>query len=105
MTIYDATFQAWQKARAAETLGIGSGKFLNKAVISGGSAGDHTVEAIKSGDELVAVLHFPIATGAVTSVADLTAEFTHAASAKINNNGGTDTSGGKLVVLWIKLTA
>jgi hypothetical protein len=83
--------------------GIGGGGFLKKALIAGGAAGDRTVTGIKSGDELVQVLQFVGAGVALTDIVDLTSEFT-AATGKINNSGGTATTGDKLLVLWIKKT-
>lgn len=81
------------------------GGFLKAALIAGGAAGDHTVTGIAAGDELVAVLQIDIDTGAVVDVDDLTAEFTIKAADTIENDGGTATTGDKLLVLYLDLTA
>ena len=76
-------------------------------LVSGGTAGDHTVTGIREGDKLVSVLHYTPA----TSFADLTSEFIGkdattgngaiiAADDTINNTGGTDTSSDQLLVVW-----
>ncbi len=83
--------------------GIGGGGFLKRALIAGGAAGDHTVEAIKSGDELVEVLHFVGAGVALTDIVDLTSEFS-VATGLVTNALGTDTTDDKLLILWIKKT-
>lgn len=72
---------------------------LKRAVVTGGAAGDMTLAAIAATDTLVAVLLFVGAGVAVTDIVDLTSEFTVAAG-KINNTGGTATTGGKLLVLY-----
>ena len=75
---------------------------LKAAVIAGGSAGDHTVTGIATEDHLVAVLHED--SGGIT-LADRLAEFTISAANTINNVGGTDTTGGKLVVWYYDYSA
>lgn len=82
-----------------------AGGFAKHALVAGAAAGDVTVTGIKTGDELDAVLHIIGAGVAVTDVADLTSEFTITATNKINNTGGTASSGDKLMVLWTKRTA
>jgi hypothetical protein len=82
---------------------IGGGSFLKVAVVAGGAAGDHTLSAIKVGDELDAVLFAAGAGTSVTNITDLTSECT-VGSGKINNTGHTDTSGGVLIVIYTKLT-
>lgn len=74
---------------------------LRQVVISGGAAGDLAVTGIDPHDSLVAVQRFVGAGVAVTDVADLTSEFTITAVDTINNTGGTNTTGDKLVVWWI----
>jgi len=64
-------------------------------LISGGSAGDHTVTGITTSDALELVLHN---TGG--TLADLTSEFSIASDNTINNGGGTDTSSDDLLVFW-----
>jgi hypothetical protein len=71
-----------------------------RAVVNGGSAGNITVTGILTTDRLIAVLYYPISTGTVTSVSDLTSEFTISAADTINNTGGTATTGGKLLVIY-----
>jgi hypothetical protein len=83
--------------------GIHAGGFNKHALIAGGAAGDHTLSAAKSGDELDAVIYFPCATSIVSGVVDLTSEFTLSAG-KVNNTGHTDTTGGFLLVFYTKLT-
>jgi len=78
-----------------------NGGFMGQAVISGGSAGNHTVTGIASGDELVYVYEQNGTSGIIT---DLTSEFSITGTNTINNNGGTSTSGDKLVVLYLDLT-
>lgn len=70
------------------------------AVANGGSAGNITVTGIATTDVLEAVLYFPISTGIVTSVSDLTSEFSITAANTINNTGGTATTSGKLEVRY-----
>lgn len=74
------------------------------AVIAGGAAGNHTVTGIAVGDELIAVLRMIGAGTDVTDVAELASEFTVSAANTINNTGGTDTTGSKLVVAYLDLT-
>lgn len=59
---------------------------------------------IATADQLVLVLHLAGAGTAVTDIADLTSEFTISAANTINNTGGTASSGGKLLVLYLDLT-
>lgn len=73
---------------------------LRTAVINGGSAGNLTVTGIATLDELVSVIYFPISTGTVTSVSDLTSEFSIASANTINNTGGTATTSGKVLVVY-----
>ena len=80
------------------------GGFSKHALVAGAAAGDVTVTAIKAGDELDEVIYYVGAGVAVTNVSDLTAEFTITADGKINNNSGTASTGGKLLVRWTKLT-
>ena len=83
------------KAISAEAL------FSEKtAVIAGGSAGNFTVTGITTSDVLLAVLYYPISGGNVTSVTNLTSEFTISAADTINNTGGTATTGGRLEVRY-----
>ena len=77
-------------------------------IVDGGSAGNITVTGITTSDVLTAVLYYPIsadtgtsATGnKVTSVSDLTSEFSISATNTINNTGGTATTGDKLEVRY-----
>lgn len=81
--------------------------FVKMSVLAGGAAGDITLTGIAVGDVLIGVLRFDVetdkgdnATGnKVQNVSDLTSEFTVGAN-KINNTGGTNTTGDILVVLW-----
>lgn len=75
---------------------------LRQTVITGGAAGDHTVTGIKSEDVLKAVNHLvgdgTQLTGAVN---DLTDEFSISGDDTINNDAGTDTTNGVLIVTYI----
>jgi len=77
---------------------------LKATLIAGGAAGNHTVTGIRPGDTLVAVL-FVDATDASETYSALTGEFSISADDTINNVGGTDTSGGGLVVIYEDRTA
>jgi len=70
------------------------------AVVNGGSAGNITVTGIATTDVLEAVLYYPISTGTVTGLSDLTSEFSITAANTINNTGGTATTSGKLEVRY-----
>jgi hypothetical protein len=74
---------------------------IKLALIDGGSAGSHTVSGIRTGDELISVLEQNGTSGLLT---DLTTEFAIASSDTITNSGGTDTSGDKLLVLYLDKT-
>lgn len=89
---------------AAVTKAKLAGGFLKAALISGDVAGDHTVTGIAAGDELVLVALIEVDTGALVDVDDLTSEFTIKAADTIENLGGTDTTGSKLLVLYLDLT-
>jgi len=78
--------------------------FAKHALVAGAAAGDVTVTGIKTTDTLNAVLRFIGAGVAVTNLSDLTSEFTITADGKINNTGGTASSGDKLLVLWTART-
>ncbi len=71
-----------------------------QTLVAGGAAGDFTVAGIDVGMTLVSVLYHVGAGLVVTDIQDLTSEFTITAPNTINNAGGTDTTGGKLQVLW-----
>lgn len=88
-----------EKAQIEET---GIAPALRRTVISGGSAGDHTVSGIETQDRIAAVIQFVGAGTDVTDIADLTDEFSIASDGTINNGGNTDTSGDKLLVVWYK---
>lgn len=72
---------------------------INQTIIAGAVAGDHTVTGIAVGDRLVSVL-FTDFTDASETGSDLTAEFSITGVNTINNSGGTDTSGGFLIVTY-----
>lgn len=74
---------------------------LTAAIISGGAAGDHTVTGIATTDKLVMVLHLAGAGSDVTDIEDLTSEFSISAADTINNDGGTSSASGKLLVLYL----
>jgi len=80
-----------------------AGGFFKVNLIAGGSAGDHTVTGITALDEMVSVLRL-VADGHLDDMTDITSEFT-AGAGKINNAEGTDTTGDKLLVIWLDITA
>ena len=77
---------------------LGTG-IVKATIIAGGAAGDHTVSGIATGDNLVAVLHVDFTDASETGT-DITGEFTISAADTINNTGGTDSTGGFLVVVY-----
>jgi len=77
---------------------LGTG-MVKATVIAGGAAGDHTVTGISTSDSLVAVLYDDLA-DAGESLTDITSEFSITAADTINNAGGTDTTGGALIVVY-----
>lgn len=82
-----------------------AGGFLKGTAIAGGAAGAHTVTGIATGDELVLVARLDLdGTAANIDLDDLTSEFTISAADTINNAAGTDTTGDKLLVLYLDLT-
>ena len=70
---------------------------VQKALISGGAAGNHTVTGILLNDVLVCVWEQNGTSGLLT---DLTSEFSITADDTINNTGGTATTGDTLIVEW-----
>lgn len=71
------------------------------AVVVGAAAGNITVTGLAAGATLTGVIQMIGAGTAVTDVANLTSQFTVTAANTINNTGGTDTTGSKLLVQWI----
>jgi len=73
---------------------------VGRAVAPGGEAGAHTVDGnIAPGDTLLSVLHI---SADLATNADLTTEFTITDHGEIDNDGGADTTGDFLVVLYAK---
>lgn len=70
---------------------------VQKKLINGAVAGDHTVTGIKLNDVLVCVWEQNGVSGLLT---DLTSEFTIKADNTINNTGGTSTATDVLIVEW-----
>ena len=70
------------------------------ALIAGAVAGDLTVTGINVEDRLISVFEYVGAGVAVTDVVDLTSEFTIVSLNTINNDGGTNTTGSKLGIVW-----
>jgi hypothetical protein len=60
--------------------------------ITGGVAGDHTVNGVGTRDILTSVC--------AGTEGDITTEFSITAANTINNTGGSDTSGETVVVMW-----
>lgn len=67
--------------------------------IAGGAAGAHALTGIATTDTLVSVIHVD-ATDASEAVTDLTAEFSISAADTIDNTGGTNTTGGFLLLTY-----
>lgn len=80
-------------------------KSVQVKLISGGAAGDHTVQGITTSDTLVSVIYVVYDSGTVVDVSDLTSEFTISAADTINNAEGTNTTGGKLLVIFTQSVA
>ena len=76
---------------------------FKQAVVTGGAAGDLTLTGVAAGDSLIGVIQHVGAGTDVTDVADLTSEFSITGANTINNTGGTNTTGSKLVVTWYDL--
>lgn len=68
--------------------------------IAGGAAGDHTVTGITTSDVLTGVIHLSETTDTLDTVDDLTSEFSITGADTINNDGGTNTTGGFLLVSY-----
>ncbi len=68
-------------------------------LVSGGSAGSHTLAAMAVGDEIIFVGHISTE-AAIATMADITGEFTPEAGG-LENGGGTDTTNDQLFVIWI----
>ena len=75
------------------------------ALVNGDVAGDITVTGIKLGDRLDEVIEYVYVAMVTTDILDLTGEFTITGDDTIDNTGGSNTSGNKLLVRWTKLTA
>jgi len=75
---------------------------VKTTIIAGGAAGNHTITGIKTRDQLVSVL-FVDFTDASETGSDLTSEFSISAANTINNTGGTDSTGGFLVVTYLSV--
>lgn len=70
---------------------------IRQTAAAGAAAGDVTVTGIKDGDSLKSVLHF----SDVGTWEELTDEFEITADDTINNDGGTSTLNGTVIVLYI----
>ncbi|KKL54127.1 hypothetical protein LCGC14_2268530 [marine sediment metagenome] len=79
------------------------GGTLKMALISGSTAGNHTLTGIAVGDRIVSVGHFSTE-AAIATLADLTSEFSVDSANTIDNTGGTDTTNDQLQVFWEDLT-
>lgn len=100
---YVLTWSASAKKWTAAPIPTVSPLAFGHAVIVGGVAGNLTAPGIAVGDRIDSVIQYIGAGVAVTDIADLTAEFTITAPNTINNTGGTNTTGSKLVVNWTDL--
>ncbi len=74
---------------------------LRVTVVDGGAAGDHTVTGIKTNDVLKSVVHLEGDGTQLTGAADLTDEFSITDDDTINNDGGTSSANGVLLVVYI----
>lgn len=74
---------------------------INLDLITGGAAGNHTLTGVTTADSLIAVMYFVGAGTDVTNVLDIGSEFQITAPDTIANAGGTNTTGGKMLVLWL----
>lgn len=73
---------------------------VGRAVAPGGAAGEHRIDGnIAPGDTLLAVLQV---SDDLQTVDDLTSEFSITDYGVIDNDGGTDTTGDFLVVVYAK---
>lgn len=84
--------------------GVPVGAFT-QSIVTGGSAGDLTLTGVATGDTLIGVIEIDGAGSDVTDVVDLTSEFSITGADTINNTGGTDTTGSKLLVTWFDAVA
>lgn len=75
---------------------------IGAALVDGDAPGDVTVTGIEAQDEILAVYSLISATD-VLSTANLTSEFSISGDDTINNAGGTPSSDGALMVLWLKV--
>lgn len=66
---------------------------IGSQVIDGGAAGELGLSNIRKGDRIISVVD-------VLTGDDLTSEFSITDDGKIDNTGGTATTGDKLQVLW-----
>lgn len=99
----DASVSARALAADAITADKLPGGFLKIAVVDGGAAGNIAVDGIGENHELVSVLMFEVDDGAFVDIDDLTDEFEIEADDVIDNDGETNTTGHKLVVVWLAI--
>ena len=78
-----------------------AGGFLKQSVLTGAAAGSFKLTGISAGDELIYVYEQNGTSGLIT---DRTSEFTVLSDDYISNVSGADTSGDKLLVLYLDLT-
>jgi len=84
---------------------VGANK-IHLNVIAGGTAGDHDVAGIVSGDELDGVLYVAKGAENLTAVTDVYSEYSiNATAGKISNWDGSTSAGGYLIVAWLDRTA
>ena len=69
--------------------------------IAGGAAGAHAVAGIAVGDTIWSVIYAVGAAVDVTDCQDLTDEFTVTGAGQVDNTGGTNTAGGRLLFCWL----
>ena len=85
----------------------GTFQVVETVIIPGESAGNHTIAAITANDFLDKVYYTHLTEGGNLSISDITSEFRgegHSSGVVtdglINNNNGTDTTGGFMTVSW-----
>ena len=72
-------------------------------VINGGAAGAHTVTGITTADAIIQVLYFAGAGTDVTDMSAIGSEFSITGTNTIDNTGSTNTTGGKMLVIWLNV--
>ena len=85
-----------------------TGYVVKFSKINGGAAGNHTLTGVAVGDALAGVIY--LKDNSPLAVSDLGSEFSGTgkgilATNVISNSGGTNTTGGFLLISWVDKTA